>query len=321
MTGLDGTGRKEDLRDAMVRALIASVDAGRDLLVLCSDSTSTSRIGPFQARFPDRLINVGIAEQNLLGVAAGLAIGGHTVVTANAACFAVTRSNEQLKNDVCYSRTNVKVVGLNAGVAYGPLGSTHHALDDVSVVRGLGEILIFAPADGPEAEAVFRWALDYIGPVYVRLDSLALPVLHGPGYRFVPGRVDPLREGTDVSLFAMGSASHEAARAGDVLAESGVKAEVVNVPSIRPADREGILASLRKTGLAVTVEEHSVHGGLGSMVAETIAEAGLGARLARIGIPEGEFSKAGPRSLLRAHYGIDAAGIVKTVNEALRGRR
>jgi transketolase len=313
--------RKEDLRDAMVRALIASVEAGGDVLVLCSDSTSTSKIGPFQARFPDRLVNVGIAEQNLLGVAAGLAIGGHTVVTANAACFAVTRSNEQLKNDVCYSRTNVKVAGLNAGFTYGPLASTHHALDDVSAARGLGEILIFAPADGPEAEAVFRWSLAYDGPVYVRMDSQAFPVLHGPDYRFEPGRLDVLRVGSDVSLFAMGSAVWEAVAAAEALGRSGVKAEVVGVPSLRPADRDGILASARRTGLAVTVEEHSVHGGLGSLVAEVLSESGAGIPLRRIGVPEGEFSKAGPRPLLRAHYGIDAAGIAARVREALRGKR
>jgi len=316
-----GTERKEDLRDAMVRALIAFAEDGGDLLVLCSDSTSSARIGPFQERFPDRLVDVGIAEQNLLGVAAGLALGGHTVVTANAACFALTRSGEQLKNDVCYSRTNVKVAGLNAGVSYGPLGSTHHALDDVSIVRGLGEILIFAPADGPEAESAFRWALEYDGPVYVRMDGQALPVLHDPGYRFRPGRLEVLREGRDLTVFAMGSAVFEAVRAGEILARSGLTAEVVNVPSIRPADTEGILASLGRTGLAVSVEEHSTHGGLGSLVAETIADAGLGARLVRIGIPEGSFSKAGPRDLIRAHYGIDAAGIVRTVTEAFRGRR
>jgi transketolase len=317
---MTGAARTEDLRDAMVRALIGAVEGGGDVLVLCSDSTSTSKIGAFQARFPDRVINVGIAEQNLLGIAAGLSLGGHTVVTANAACFATTRSHEQLKNDICYTRTNVKVAGLNAGVAYGPLAGTHHAIDDLAILRGLGEILIFAPADGPEAEAVFHYALGYRGPVYIRMDNLALPVLHGPDYRFVPGRVDRLREGADVSVFALGSAVFEAARAGEILAASGVRAEVVNVPSIRPADKEVILASLDKTGLGVTVEEHSVHGGLGSLVAETVADAGLGVRVVRIGIPEGEFSKAGPRDLIRAHYGIDAAGIVGTVTEALRGK-
>ncbi|MGD0726522.1 MAG: transketolase C-terminal domain-containing protein [Spirochaetia bacterium] len=309
--------RKQDLREVMVQALIRAVDEGKNLVVVVSDSASTSQIGPFQSRFPERLINVGIAEQNLMGIAAGLSLGGYTAVTANAAPFATSRANEQLKNDICYSRTNVKVMGLHAGVAYGPLASTHHAIDDISILRGLGNILIFAPSDPPEADGVFRYSFDYDGPVYVRMDNVAFPFLHEPGYHFQPGKVDILKEGEDLAIFSMGSVTWEAHSAGEALVRLGIHAEIINVPSIRPADPEGIYRSALKTGRVLTVEEHSVHGGLGSLVSEVLAERGAGVRVSRLGIPEGEFSKAGPRSAIRAYYGIDKDGILRKALEVL----
>ena len=169
---------KQDLRDVMVDSLIQLTRAGMNIAVLVSDSTSTSKITPFTKQFPDRLINVGIAEQSLVGTAAGMSLGGYVAVTANAAPFLVNRANEQVKNDVCYSNTNVKLMGLNAGVCYGALASTHHAIDDVSIMRGFGNILIFAPSDGIEAKQIFAYALNYVGPVYVRMDSAKLPNIH-----------------------------------------------------------------------------------------------------------------------------------------------
>lgn len=310
------TGR--DMRESMIEAFIQAVEGGVNLAVLVSDSTSTAAIGAFLERYPQRVVNVGIAEQNLLGIAAGLSLGGIVAVTACAACFLVSRANEQLKNDVCYSRTNVKTVGLNAGVSYGALGSTHHAIDDISIMRGLGGILILAPSDAREALGVFRFALSHEGPVYIRMDSARLPALHDGSYDFEPRRLDVLREGADVSIFAVGSVSHEAAAAGERLAEEGIHAEVVNVPSIRPVDGEAIARSAAKTGRVVTVEEHSIHGGLGSLVSEIVAEGGLGAAVVRLGIPEGEFAKAGPRAEIRRYYGIDSAGIAQRARQMLR---
>ncbi|HEY9595897.1 MAG TPA: transketolase family protein, partial [Spirochaetia bacterium] len=202
-------GERVDLRAVMVRSLISGVEAGINIALLVSDSTSTASAGPFAERFPERLVNVGIAEQNLLGVAAGMALGGFVAVTANAAPFALSRANEQLKNDICYSETNVKVVGLNAGFAYGSLGSTHHAIDDVSIVRGLGNIRIFAPADALECAQVFEHALRTPGPVYVRLDNAKYPAVHGPSYRFREGAVDVLRRGEDAVIFSLGSVTWE----------------------------------------------------------------------------------------------------------------
>jgi len=308
-----------DLREAMVQTLIEGVDGGLDLVVVVSDSTSTSKIAPFAERFPHRVVNVGIAEQNLVGVAAGLALGGMVPVTANAAPFLVARAHEQVKNDVCYSEANVKLVGLNAGVSYGPLASTHHAIADVAVMRGMGNVQIYAPADSVEASAIFRYALGCTGPVYIRLDNARLPVLHSGDYVFEPGRVDRIRPGVDVTLCAMGSVVCEAVEAAEDLAASGVDAEVLNISSLRPVDRGAIARSVAKTGRAITVEEHVVTGGLGSLVAEVIADCGLPVQLCRLGIPEGEFSVAGPRKEIRRHYGIDRAGVVRAVAEMALG--
>ena len=309
-----------DMREAVVQELIRSVDEGSDVVVLVSDSTSTSGIAPFAARFPGRLLNVGIAEQNLLGIAAGLSLGGQIPVTANAASFLVSRSNEQLKIDICYSRTNVKLLGLNAGVAYGSLAATHHAINDIAVMRSLGEILIFAPADAVEAAQMIRYALAYDGPVYVRLDNARLPVYHAPEHRFRPGAIDVLAQGRDVTIFALGSVVQEAMKSRESLMQRGIDASVANVSSIRPVERQEIARLAARSKAVVTVEEHSMNGGMGSLVCEVLAEQGLRAHVERIGIPEGEFAKAGPRSEIRKHYGMDAAGIEKAVMRILASR-
>jgi len=306
-----------DLREVMVQCFIRAVQDNVNLVVLVGDSTSTSKIAPFQEKYPDRLINVGIAEQNLVGVAVGLSLGGYVAVTANAACFLVARANEQVKNDVCYSNTNVKLVGLNAGVSYGPLASTHHAIDDVSIMRGLGNIIILAPSDPVEAERIFEFALNYVGPVYIRMDSAKFPVLHSTDYKFELGKVDVLISGDDVSIFAMGSVVHEAYAAAQTLKADSINAEVVNVSSIRPVDRKGIIDSIKKTKNVITVEEHSLHGGLGSLICEIIAEESLVARVVRLGITQGHFAKAGPREQIRAFYKIDKNGVLENARKLL----
>jgi transketolase len=308
---------KIGLRETMVQTFMEAVEEDVNLVVLVSDSTSTSKIAPFQEQYPERLVNVGIAEQNLIGVAAGLALGGYVAVTANATPFLVARANEQVKNDVCYSNTNVKLVGLNAGVCYGALASTHHAIDDISIMRGLGNILILAPSDPMETKQIFKYALDYEGPVYIRMDSDKFPVLHKDDYQFEPGKVDVLREGDNITIVAVGSTVYEAVAAAHELQAASIGAEVLNISSIRPLEKARIIESLRKTGKVVTVEEHSLHGGIGSLVAEIIADKRLDVQYTRLGITEGQFSKAGPRKEIRAYYHIDAPGIVKTAKQLL----
>ena len=300
----------EHLANVMVQAFIDAVENGVDLVPVVADSTSTAKIAPFIKQFPDRLVNVGIAEQSMVGMAAGLALGGKVAVTCNAAPFLISRANEQTKVDVCYNNTNVKLFGLNAGASYGPLASTHHAIDDLAVMRGFGNIEIYAPSSPRECRQIIDYALQHQGPVYIRLDGKALPELYAENYRFVPGAVNTLREGHDLALVATGSTVHEIVEAAQTLAESGIQAQVVSVPSIRPCDTPALLAALKGCNAVITVEEHNVNGGLGSLVAEVMAEAGIGIPLKRLGIPDGEYAAAADRGWMRQHHGFDAQAII-----------
>lgn len=307
----------EHLANVMVQAFIDAVEKGVDLVPVVADSTSTAKIGPFIKQFPDRLVNVGIAEQSMVGTAAGLALGGKVAVTCNAAPFLISRANEQIKVDVCYNNTNVKLFGLNAGASYGPLASTHHAIDDIAIMRGFGNIQIFAPSSPRECRQIIDYAIGYQGPVYIRMDGKALPELHDESYQFVPGAVVTLREGDALALVATGSTVHEIVDAAALLADSGIQATVVSVPSIRPCDTKALLAAIKDCKAVITVEEHNINGGLGSLVAEVLAEGGTGAVLKRLGIPDGEYAAAADRNWMRQHHGFDAQSIAAQAREML----
>ena len=307
----------EHLATVMVNAFIDAVERGVDLVPVVADSTSTAKIAPFMQRFPGRLVNVGIAEQTLVGAAAGLAIGGKIAVTCNAAPFLISRANEQIKVDVCYNNTNVKLFGLNAGASYGPLASTHHSIDDIAIMRGFGNIEIYAPSSPNECRQIIDYALDHVGPVYIRLDGKNLPELHDESYRFAPGKIDVLRTGHDVALVAMGSTVHEIVEAAAQLAEEGIDVTVISVPSIRPCDTQQLLAAIAPCKAVVRVEEHNVNGGVGSLVAEVLAEAGCAVPLKRLGILDGQYAIAADRASTRARHEIDVAGVVKHAREML----
>jgi transketolase len=303
-----------DLRDGAVGAIGRLTEAGKDIIVMVADSTSTAKIGAFMKAYPDRVVNVGIAEQNMVGMAAGLALGGHTVFTANAAPFLVGRANEQVKNDICYSATNVKMLGLNAGVAYGPLASTHHAIDDISVMSGFGTVQIFAPSDEVETAQVIEYAASIDGPVYIRLDNAKFPIVHDAQYRFKPGQPDVLIEGKGVVVIALGSVVGEALEACEALkSEDGIDPTLINLSSLRPLDHDALAAIIERHDAVVTVEEHSLHGGIGATVAVLLARRRLSKSLDMLGISEGEFAHYGTRKGIRKHYRIDAAGIAQTV--------
>lgn len=301
----------EHLANVMVNAFIDAVERGVDLVPVVADSTSTAKISPFMKKFPERLVNVGIAEQTLVGAAAGLAIGGKIAVTCNAAPFLISRANEQIKVDVCYNNTNVKLFGLNAGASYGPLASTHHSIDDIAIMRGFGNIEIYAPSCPEECRQIIDYALEHVGPVYIRLDGKALPFLHESDYRFTPGSIDILREGADIALVAMGSTVHEIVDAAAQLADEGIEAAVISVPSIRPCDTQQLLQALARSQRVISVEEHNVNGGVGSLVAEVLAEAGCAIPLRRLGIHDGEYAIAADRAAMRARHEIDAASVVR----------
>ena len=300
----------EHFANIMVQCFIEAVNNGVDLVPVVADSTSTAKIKPFVEAFPDRLVNVGIAEQAMVGTAAGLALAGKVAVTCNAAPFLISRSNEQVKVDVCYNNTNVKLFGLNSGASYGPLASTHHSIDDISVMRGFGNIKIFAPGCPIECKQIIEYAIAEKGPVYIRMDGKALPELHDEHYRFIAGEPSLLCSGKDVVICALGSVVHEAVAASDTLKEQGIEASVVNVSSIRPLNKSTLGQMLGGTQHIISVEEHNINGGLGSVIAETMAEQGIVAKLVRLGVGDGAYAAAGDRPYTRKMLSIDSMGIV-----------
>jgi transketolase len=302
---------KIEIRDSFVQELTSQREGNDKIMVLVSDSTSTCRIAPFMERFPQSLINVGIAEQNLVGMAAGFSLGGYTAITANAAPFLFGRSNEQVKIDICYSETNVKLIGLNPGFAYGSLGPTHHCLDDISIALSLGNIRIFCPCDPEETKQITSYAINSAGPVYIRLDSFQAENIHSSDYVFNPGEPVIIKKGKDITLITLGTIVHEVLLAAEDLAQKGIDAEIISLPSIRPLVPEKIISSILKTGRALTIEEHSLHGGLGSIISEIIVENRCDSSLLKSGIPAGSFAPASPRGDIRELYKLDRKGIVE----------
>lgn len=297
----------QDLRDAVIATLVEAQNEGADLSVMVADSTSTSKIAPFEKAFPDRVINVGIAEQNMVGMAAGVALSGRTVFTANAAPFLFARSNEQLKNDVCYSETNVKMLGLNAGFAYGPLGATHHCTNDIAIARSMGNLQIFAPADAIQASAIARHAISHKGPVYIRMDSDKVPLLHDADYQFVPGKPEVLQQGKDTVVFCLGTLAHEA------LAAKDDSITIVSLPSLWPLDEAAVLKLIAAHSQVITMEEHVLSGGLSSIIGELLLQHSLRQRFIPLGIPPYEFTHSSSRVALRRQFRIDADGLRATL--------
>jgi transketolase len=300
------------LREAVMDKLCELADKGENFNILVSDSTSTSKIESFIKKYPDRVVNVGIAEQNLVGMAAGMALGGITAITANAAPFLVARSNEQVKNDICYTDSNVKLIGLNPGCAYGALGPTHHAIDDISIMRSLGNIRIFAPADAAEAKAITEYAVLTKGPMYIRLDSISTEDIHDDKYLFVPGNINIHSAEGDIAVIALGTAIHDVIAAAAILKEEGITLKIIGLPSIRPLDKITLTAELASSKGIITVEEHSTHGGLGSLVSDLMMENAVYKPLIKLGIPEGSFAPADPRNAIKRKMSIDPEGIAKT---------
>ena len=304
---------KEDLRDVQIAAYIELVQQGADIFYLVSDSVSTSKVKPFRDLFPERVINAGIAEQNMMGMAAGMANGGVIPVTGNATPFLISRSNEQLKVDISYAGSNVKVNGMHAGFSYGTDGITHHEVNDISVIRGMPGFEIFAPCDPQECgQMTFYSVLNRQGPVYTSLNTGKFPVITPENYIFKPGLPIQFSAGKDMTIIALGSAVHDVLEAAENLKHT-LSCAVFSVSSIRPFIPAILIESIRQTGLVLTVEQHSTHGGVGSIVAELIAEHGLGAKLKRLGIPEGSFSKNWLQADNKVYFKLDAAGIKETI--------
>ena len=311
----------EDLRDIQIKAYIDLVRQGVDIYYLVSDSVSTSKVKPFRELYPERVINTGIAEQNMMGIAAGMANGGVIPVTGNATPFLISRSNEQLKIDISYALSNVKVNGMHAGFSYGTDGITHHEVNDIGFIRGMPGFEIYAPCDPEECtQMTFYGVLERKGPVYTSLNTGKFHNITPPDYVFKPGIPLQFSEGTDITIIALGNAVHDVLEAVENFGSSrspkkSLSCAVFAITSIRPFKPSSLIDSIRQTGLVLTVEQHSTHGGVGSLVAELIAENGLAARLTRLGVPEGTFSKNISQASNKAHFKLDAAGIAETIRE------
>jgi transketolase len=288
-------------------------DANPDLFVVSQDMGS---VGPFADTYPERALDLGITEQNLVGVAAGLATRGKVVFVYGIAPFIAMRSFEQIRTDLAYNDKNVKIMVVFGGLAAGPWGSTHHTLEDIALMRTIPGMTVLVPADSHETEHAIRAAAAHPGPVYIRMGAY-LPV-HETDYEFRIGQAIPLREGADASIVATGTMVHPALEAHDRLEARGVHAGVLDMPTIKPLDAAAIRAAAEETGRIVTVEEHSVIGGLGTAVAEVLAEAGTG-RLARVGVKDTFCTEVASYPELCTMHGLTADGIEQAVLSLLDG--
>ena len=275
-------------------------------------STTTKKLA--DAGFADRLFNCGIAEQNMIDVAAGLSLAGNIAFTGSFAVFGTGRAYDQIRNTVCYSNLDVKIAPTHAGISVGPDGGSHQMLEDVSLMRGLPNMRVLVPADYASAAAAIRLAAATPGPFYVRLGREPLPEVYDEGFTCDVAFANVLREGSDISIMACGVEVAQALAAADALAAEGISVEVVDVMSVKPLDEETIIASAAKTGRVLTVEEHSIYGGMGSAVAELLGEKHP-VPVTRLGMTT--FGQSGDAAELLAYYGLDAAGIAARVREVL----
>ncbi len=288
----------------------------KDIVVLDADLSGSTKTAVFQKAFPERHINCGIAEANMAGIAAGLATTGKIPFMSSFAMFAAGRCYEQIRNSIGYPHLNVKIGATHAGVTVGEDGASHQCIEDIALMRAIPGMVVLNPSDDVEARACIRAAVEHEGPVYMRFGRSAVPVINDyPEYKFEIGKGTVIREGKDVTIVATGLCVDSANKAAELLAADGIEAEIINICTIKPLDGELIAASARKTGKVVTVEEHSVIGGLGAAVCEALAELAP-TPVKRIGVPD-VFGTSGTANQLMEYFGLDGQGVYKTTKEFL----
>jgi transketolase len=307
-----------DCRDAFASTVAEMAAADERVVVVCSDSVGSSKLVGFKQRFPHRLINVGIAEQTLVGVAAGLANGGLRPIVSAASCFVTARGLEQIKVDLAYTNARVVVCGMSPGVAYGQLGPTHHSLEDVAWLRAIDNMVIVVPADARETEQSLWAAVEHDGPVFIRVSRMAVPPIFNDDYQFQLGKASRLVEGQDASIIANGTLVSRALEAADVLRDMEVNCRVISMPTVKPLDVDEIVRAAAETGAIVTVEEHSVRGGLGGAVAETVVEHHP-VPMRILGFPG--FAPTGTAEFLLDHFGLTSDGIARAVLQLMERKR
>jgi transketolase len=303
-----------DCRDAFVATLIELAADDPRIVAVVNDSVGSSKLTPFGEAYGPRLINVGIAEQDMVGVAAGLANGGKIPFVSAAACFLTARAMEQIKVDAAYSQHHMVLCGMSPGMAYGELGPTHHSIEDLAWLRAIPGLTVIVPSDPAETAQAVRWAAAHDGPVFLRISRMGVPDVNPEGYQFVPGKAVMLREGTDVTIIVTGTVVIRALDAADLLAEAGISARVLSMPTIKPLDEDAVVAAARETGAIVTVEE-ALTSGLGGAVAEVVVRhAPVSMRF--VGVPD-TFAPTGSVEWLLDHFGISARGVAAAVRELL----
>ena len=309
-------GKKIATRESYGRTLAELGKEHEDFLVLDADLAGSTKTAVFRKAFPERHINCGIAEQNMVGVAAGIAATGRVAFASSFAMFAAGRAYEQIRNSVGYPQLNVKIAATHGGISVGEDGATHQCNEDFALMRTIPGMVVMVPSDDVEAEAMVRAAYAHKGPVYMRFSRLATPVFNNPEtYKVEIGKAITMREGKDVAIIAAGLPVASAMEAAEKLAAEGIEARVIDMHTIKPLDEEAVLRAAKEIGKIVTVEEHSIIGGLGSAVAEVIAEQ-CPAKLKRVGIYD-RYTESGPAEALIHHYGLDGEGVYNAVKAFL----
>jgi transketolase len=304
------------MRNAFVETLfdLAVRDAR---IVLITGDLGFGVVTRFMEQLPRQFVNAGVAEQNMTGLAAGMALSGKIVFTYSIANFPTLRCLEQIRNDLCYHRANVTVVSVGGGFAYGAMGSTHHATEDLGIMRTLPEMVVVAPADPVETRHATRAIVDHLGPCYLRLGKAGERVVHQGSIAFELGRAIQVRDGRDVTLISTGALLHTALRAADHLAAEGREARVLSMHTIKPLDEDAVLKAAQETQAIATLEEHSIIGGLGSAVAEVLAEAGAGSPFKRLGLPSSFSPHIGGQEFLLERHGLTVGAIVPVIRQLL----
>ncbi|MCL2509043.1 MAG: transketolase family protein [Oscillospiraceae bacterium] len=289
-----------------------------EIVALTADLAGSTKIGVFQQEFPDRFFNVGIAEQNMFGIGAGMAKAGCVPFISTFSVFAALRSADQLHTDICYQNVNAKIIATHAGTSFGQAGSTHHAIVDLAVARSLPNLVVICPADGVETANAVKAAYEHQGPVFIRINRGFDRVLYAdPDYGFELGKAVELHEGTDITVIATGSCAFQALQAANFLeGADGLKVRVLNIHTIKPIDKEAILKAIKDTRRIITVEDHSVIGGLGAAVAEIMADSGMACGFKRLGHPD-QFAPIGLHEDIMSIIGIDSNGIIEAVRETM----
>ncbi len=308
--------KKIATRESYGNALAELGAQNPNIVVLDADLAGATKTGIFKKAFPERHIDCGIAEGNMMGVAAGLATCGKIPFASSFAMFAAGRAFEQIRNSIGYPHLNVKIGATHAGISVGEDGATHQCNEDIAIMRTIPGMTIICPADDVEARAAVKAAAEYAGPVYMRFGRLAVPVINDEAnYKFEIGKGITLKEGKDVTIIATGLEVNESLEAAKLLEADGISAEVINIHTIKPLDKELVVASAKKTGKVVTVEEHSVIGGLGGAVAEALSEEAP-TKMLRIGMMD-KFGQSGPAKALIEYYGLDGKSIYEKVKAFL----